>query len=115
MNGHKQMTEFIMIVHRKDPSGQPQAVQGKFNPNTKQVEEVLGASKAGSWHYDFMTDQLPPSKECYVLRTLRAPPRHWICFRRLRYEEESAGDKKGTAVRQCMEKGPNILASFILK
>ena len=36
-------------------------------------------------------------------------------YRRLRYEEESAGDKKGTAVRQCMEKGPGVLATFILK
>ena len=66
MNGHKQMTEFVVIVHRKDPSGTTLAQQGKAVPQTKQVEEVLGDSKAGSWSYDFMIDQLPPSKEWYV-------------------------------------------------
>ena len=67
MNGHKQMTEFILIVHRKDPNGSTLAKQGKVVPQINQVEAVLGDSKAGSWSYDFMTDQLPPSKEWYVV------------------------------------------------
>ena len=67
VNGHKQMTEFVLIAHRKDEKSSLKSLkQGKKVPMTAELEGLFGDASAGSWSYDFMTNSIPPLKNWYV-------------------------------------------------
>ena len=118
VTGHKSMTEFAIIVHRKDPhSDDEDAKTGKKKPDVEQVEELLGPAPSGSWTHDFMLDVCPPAKQWYTLCVVRVIIT-LFAHRRLRWRQDSEDGKKrkkGEAVRPCAEKGSELLASFILK
>lgn len=98
--GHKKMTEFALIAHRKDAASSDKGErEGNKKPNLDELHEVMGDAQSGSWLYDYLIDQTPP-------------PANW----RLKWKHESPDPKKlGTAVRPCAEKSSSVLASFILK
>ena len=63
LNGHKSMTEYVMIAHRKDRFSQDKFLKaGRKIPAIQECEEVLGDARSGSWNYDFMVDQCPPPR-----------------------------------------------------
>ena len=67
VNGHKQMTEFVLIAHRKDEKSSLKSLkQGKKVPMITELEGLFGDASAGSWTYDFMTNSIPPLKNWYV-------------------------------------------------
>ena len=94
--GHKSMTEYVFLAHKKDSLATGQLLQqGKKGVNINELEAVLGTSPTGNWKHDFLIDQTPP-------------PRDW----RLRYD---SGVKSGTAVRPNAEKSSSALAQWILR
>jgi len=55
MIGHKRMSEYVMIAHKKDKLADAANVRnGSKVPATKELEEILGDAPSGSWLYDFM-------------------------------------------------------------
>ena len=60
--GHKNMTEYALIIHRRDPHSEEKSLQnGKVSPDIERVEAVLGPAASGSWLHDFIINASPPS------------------------------------------------------
>lgn len=62
--GHKSMTEFVMIAHRKDDMSDDRAAQnGRRLPFKRELEELFGDPPSGNYIFDFMTECLPPERK----------------------------------------------------
>ena len=64
LNGHKSMSEYVMIAHRKDRfSNDKFKKAGRKIPVISELEDIMGDALHGSWYYDFLIDQCPPPRQ----------------------------------------------------
>ena len=63
IGAHKHMREYAVIAHKKNPQSKDKGARtGRKLPRLEELESLLGDAPHGSWFFDFMTQQLPPSK-----------------------------------------------------
>jgi 16S rRNA G966 N2-methylase RsmD len=59
-NGHKKMTEFVMIAHKRNALAVDANMQnGIKNPRLQELESIFGSAPSGSWRHDYLDKCAP--------------------------------------------------------